>query len=134
MSISWQELYLYGMHVSEYFQASHNNHIPGRERKLLLHRKELKQLQRKVKERGYTIVPLKLFATERNLIKAEIALVQGKTSLTNARLSNKKMLKGKGPSKKRIEYLSQLSATLQHRNKRKGIKYFSLPCLQVLLF
>ena len=73
-----EELYLYGMHVSEYFQASHNNHIPGRERKLLLHRKELKQLQRKVKERGYTIVPLKLFATERNLIKAEIALVQGK--------------------------------------------------------
>lgn len=66
------------MHVAEYFQASLNNHVPGRERKLLLHRKELKQLQRKVKERGYTIVPLKLFSTERNLIKAEIALVQGK--------------------------------------------------------
>lgn len=72
------ELWLKGMNVSEYFYGTYNNHIPTRERKLLLNRKELNKLQRKTRESGLTIIPLKLFMNERGFVKVEIALAKGK--------------------------------------------------------
>jgi len=72
------ELWVKGMRVSEYFYGTFNNHIPDRERKLLLEKKELVKLERKIKENGLTIVPLRLFINDRGLAKLEIYLARGK--------------------------------------------------------
>ena len=72
------ELWVKNMHITEYAQGSYNNHPPTRERKLLLKKRELNKLNAKVTERGYTIVPLKLFISERGWAKMEIALARGK--------------------------------------------------------
>lgn len=72
------ELYVRGLQIAEYAWASYNNHEPGRERKLLLNRKELNKLLRKVKESGLTMVALRIFITEKGLAKIEIALARGK--------------------------------------------------------
>ncbi len=72
------ELYLKGMHISEYWWGNLNNHDPLRERKLLLTKRELRKLERKVKETGLTIIAIKVFINERGLAKAEIALAKGK--------------------------------------------------------
>ncbi len=72
------ELYVRGLQIAEYAWASYNNHEPGRERKLLLNRKELNKLLRKVKESGLTIVALRIFINEKGLAKIEIALARGK--------------------------------------------------------
>jgi SsrA-binding protein len=72
------ELYIKGMHISEYWWGNLNNHVPLRERKLLLTRRELKKLERKVKETGLTVIVIKVFITDRGLAKAEIALARGK--------------------------------------------------------
>jgi SsrA-binding protein len=72
------ELFIKGMHISEYWWGNINNHDPLRERKLLLTSKEIRKLERKVKETGLTIVVIKVFLNERGLAKAEIALARGK--------------------------------------------------------
>lgn len=72
------ELYVVGMHISEYKFGSYYNHEEKRERKLLLNRKELNKLDRKTKESGLTIVPVRLFINERGFAKMEIALCRGK--------------------------------------------------------
>jgi SsrA-binding protein len=72
------ELYIRGLQIAEYAWASYNSHDPGRERKLLLNRKELNKLQRKVKESGLTIIALRVFVSEKGLAKIEIALARGK--------------------------------------------------------
>ncbi len=72
------ELWLKGMRVSEYFYGTYNNHQPERDRKLLLNRKELVKLERKTKESGLTIIPVRLFLNDRGLAKIEIALAKGK--------------------------------------------------------
>lgn len=72
------ELYIRKMNISPYFQGSHYNHEPARDRKLLLHKRELRKLHEKVKERGHTIVPVRLFINDRGLVKLEIALAKGK--------------------------------------------------------
>lgn len=72
------ELYVRGLQIAEYAWASYNKHDPGRERKLLLNRKELNKLLRKVKESGLTIVALRIFINEKGLAKIEIALARGK--------------------------------------------------------
>lgn len=72
------ELYLRGAQISEYTQASYNNHEPKRDRKLLLTKQELKKLKSKGEEKGLTIVPLKLYFNARNVAKCDIALAQGK--------------------------------------------------------
>jgi SsrA-binding protein len=66
------------MHISEYWWGNLNNHDPLRERKLLLTRRELRKLERKVKETGLTIIAIKVFINDRGLAKAEIALARGK--------------------------------------------------------
>ena len=72
------ELYVRGMQIAEYAWASFNSHDPGRDRKLLLNRKELKKLQRKVRESGLTIVTLRLFIADSGYAKLEIGLAKGK--------------------------------------------------------
>lgn len=72
------ELYVKNMHIAEYFFASINNHEAKRERKLLLNKKELLKLERKTKETGFTLVPLRLFLNNNGLAKLEIGLARGK--------------------------------------------------------
>jgi SsrA-binding protein len=71
------ELYLVGVHISPYMQGNIWNHDPLRRRKLLLHRKELNRLLGKVKERGYALVPTKIYF-KNGLAKVEIGLARGK--------------------------------------------------------
>lgn len=72
------ELYVKNLHIAEYNRASYNKKDPKRDRKLLLNRKELNKLERSVKEKGLTIVPLVLFIASNGYAKLEIALAKGK--------------------------------------------------------
>lgn len=72
------ELWIKSLHIAEYSFGNVNNHIAVRERKLLLTKKELRKLEGKLKEQGFTIVPLKIFFTEKGLAKIEIGLGKGK--------------------------------------------------------
>ncbi len=71
-------LYIRNMHIAEYSFGSFYNHEAKRERKLLLTKKELKKLREKGEEKGFTIVPLRIFISDRGFAKIEIALAQGK--------------------------------------------------------
>ncbi len=72
------ELWVRGMHIAEYSHGNIHNHLPKRDRKLLLNRSELKKLSKKLKEKGLTMVPTRLFINEKGLAKIEIALAKGK--------------------------------------------------------
>lgn len=72
------ELYVKNMHVAEYWWGSWGQHDPKRERKLLLTKKELRKLQRAVKEKGLTIVAVKLYIADNGYAKLLIALAKGK--------------------------------------------------------
>src|SRR4030042_1148685 len=72
------ELFIKGMHISEYWWGNLNNHDPLRERKLLLKARELRKIERKVKESGLTVIVIRVFINERGLAKAEIAVSKGK--------------------------------------------------------
>ena len=72
------ELFIVNMNIDQYDHATYFNHAARRERKLLLTRTELRRLDRAVKEKGLTIVPLKLFINDKGLAKIEIALGRGK--------------------------------------------------------
>ena len=74
------ELYIKNMYIKEYAFATYFNHEARRTRKLLLRKPELRKLDRRVKEKGLTIVPYRLYFTERGFAKLEIALAQGKKS------------------------------------------------------
>ncbi|MEM9917344.1 MAG: SsrA-binding protein SmpB [Bacteroidota bacterium] len=74
------ELYVRSMHISEYKFGTYNNHEPRRMRKLLLNKQELNKLEKKVKEKGNTIVPYRLYFSERGFAKLKIALSKGKKS------------------------------------------------------
>ena len=71
------EIYLYNAHISPYSHAALDSHNPERPRKLLLHRYELKRLLGKVQERGFTLIPLRLYFKD-DRAKVEIALARGK--------------------------------------------------------
>lgn len=73
-----EELLVKGMYIAPYKEGSYANHEPVRDRKLLMKRSELKKLQRRVEEKGMTLVPYRLYINERGLAKLEIALAQGK--------------------------------------------------------
>ena len=72
------ELWVRGLYIAEYSHGTSNNHIAVHDRKLLLNKRELKKLQLKLKDKGYTIVPLKVFFTDKGLVKVEIGLARGK--------------------------------------------------------
>lgn len=71
-------LYIRNMHIAEYSFGSFYNHEAKRDRQLLLTKRELKKLKEKGEEKGFTIVPLRIFISERGFAKVEIALAQGK--------------------------------------------------------
>ena len=72
------ELFVKGMHISEYSFGNLNNHEPDRVRKLLLGNKEINQIKKKVFEKNLSIVPTKLFVNDRGFAKIEIGLGKGK--------------------------------------------------------
>ena len=71
------ELWIIGMHIAQYKEATFANHEPTRERKLLLHKQEIKKIKRKVQEKGVTLVPLKLYF-KNNIAKLELGIARGK--------------------------------------------------------
>jgi SsrA-binding protein len=72
------ELFVFGLHISEYKFGTYNNHDPKRPRKLLLNKRELKKIFTSLAEKGLTIVPLRLFINENGLAKLEISIAKGK--------------------------------------------------------
>jgi SsrA-binding protein len=72
------EIFLINCHISPYSPANQFNHEPKRPRKLLLHKREIKKLMGKVKEKGLTLIPTKMYFNKRGLVKIEIALAKGK--------------------------------------------------------
>ena len=72
-----EELWLFNAHISHYTFGNRYNHEPVRPRKLLLHREEIRKLSVKIRERGFTLVPTKLYL-KNGVIKCEIALGKGK--------------------------------------------------------
>jgi SsrA-binding protein len=72
------ELFIKSLHISVYAFGTINNHEPLQERKLLLTKRELKKLEAKMTEKGYSIIPLRIFFNEKNLAKIEIGLGKGK--------------------------------------------------------
>lgn len=72
------ELWIKSLHIAEYSFGTANNHNPIRDRKLLMTKKELRKLEAKTKEKGFTIIPLRIFLSESGYAKLEIALARGK--------------------------------------------------------
>lgn len=72
------EMWCVNMHIDEYSYGSYYNHKPKRERKLLLNKKEIKKLERKLTNKGLTIIPLEVFINDKGLAKMNIALARGK--------------------------------------------------------
>jgi len=72
------EVFLVNCHISPYEAANRFNHEPRRERKLLLHRREIKRLLGKIKEKGLTLIPTKVFFSDKGKVKIELALAKGK--------------------------------------------------------
>lgn len=72
------ELFIRNMFIAEYEQGTYNNHQPKRDRKLLLNRTEINKLERKLKDKGLTVVPSHAFLNDKNLLKVKIHLARGK--------------------------------------------------------
>ena len=72
------ELFVKSLHISEYAFGTYTNHQPMQERKLLLNKRELRKLEGKIKEKGYSIIPLRIFIAESGYAKVEIGLGKGK--------------------------------------------------------
>lgn len=77
-SFKKDELFIVGMNIEEYAFGTYSNHQPKRDRKLLLNRLELDKIQKKLKDVGLTVVPLRLFLNEKGWAKIEIAVAKGK--------------------------------------------------------
>ena len=73
-----EELWVKSLHIAEYSHGTSSNHDPMQDRKLLLTKRELRKLDGKVKEKSFTIVPLRIFFNEKGLAKMEIGLARGK--------------------------------------------------------
>lgn len=72
------EIFLVNCHISPYPAANIFNHEPKRRRKLLMHKREIKRLMGRTSEKGYTLVPTKMYLNDRGKVKVEIALAKGK--------------------------------------------------------
>jgi SsrA-binding protein len=75
--VEGNQLFLYNMHISPYEQGNRFNHDPLRIRKLLMHKAEIGRLAGKVREKGYALIPVKIYL-KRGLVKVELALARGK--------------------------------------------------------
>lgn len=98
------ELYVKSLFIAEYEFGTYANHEPRRTRKLLLKRTELRKLEKKVKEKGFTIVPYRLYLNERGIAKLEVALAQGKRSYDKRETIKQKDLKREMERVKKIRY------------------------------
>jgi SsrA-binding protein len=72
------EVWIKSLHIAEYSHGTVNNHDPVRDRKLLLQKREINNIDAKLKEKGYTLIPLLIFLNDKNLVKVEIGLGKGK--------------------------------------------------------
>jgi SsrA-binding protein len=72
------EVWVKSLHIAPYSHGTVNNHDPLRDRKLLLEKREIKKIEAKLKEKGYTLIPLKIFFNSKGLAKIEIGLARGK--------------------------------------------------------
>ncbi|HEX6192008.1 MAG TPA: SsrA-binding protein SmpB [Chitinophagaceae bacterium] len=72
------EIWLKSLHIAEYSHGTVNNHDPLRDRKLLLQKREINKIATKLKEKGFTLIPLRIFTNDKNLVKLEIGLGRGK--------------------------------------------------------
>lgn len=72
------EIFIKNMNIAEYELGGYVNHEPRRDRKLLLNRQEINKLEKKIKERGFALIPLSLFTNGKGLVKIDIALARGK--------------------------------------------------------
>lgn len=72
------EVWVKGLHISEYFYGSYNNHVARRDRKLLLSRKEISKIEKQSADAGFTIVPLRIFINEKGYAKIVIGIGKGK--------------------------------------------------------
>ena len=72
------EVFLYNLHINPYLQSSYLNEDPDRKRKLLLHKKEIERITGFVAQRGYILVPTKIYFNKRGIVKVELALGKGK--------------------------------------------------------
>jgi len=72
------EIWVKSLHIAEYSHGTSSNHDPLQDRKLLLHKKEIRKLEGKIKEKGFTLVPLRIFFNEKGIAKMEIGLGKGK--------------------------------------------------------
>jgi SsrA-binding protein len=79
------EVFLLHMNISPYEQANIFNHEPLREKKLLLHRQEIKRLIGKIREKGYTLIPTKVLFNEKGRVKVEVSLAKGKRTYEKKR-------------------------------------------------
>jgi len=73
-----EQCWLVGAGIAQYQQASSRQHEPNRKRKLLLHKAEIRKIRTKLEQRGFTLVPLRIYFNDRGLAKLELALAKGK--------------------------------------------------------
>lgn len=93
--IDKNEIWIKNLHIAEYRFGTTNNHIAVHDRKLLLNKREIRKLQNRMKDRGYSIIPLKIFFNEKGLAKMEIGLAKGKKNYDKRDTLKKKMQTGK---------------------------------------
>lgn len=91
------EIFIKGMDIAIYDEGSMNNHDPKRDRKLLLHKKQINKIKIKLEEKGFTIVPIKLYPNENGIFKIEIGIGKGR------KLHNKKEYIKDRESKKELK-------------------------------
>ena len=72
------EVFVKSLHIAEYSHGNINNHEPSRDRKLLLQKREIRKIESKLKEKGYTLIPLRIYFSEKGLAKMDIGLGKGK--------------------------------------------------------
>lgn len=102
--VSNGEVWVKNMHVAEYFFGSYNNHVPRRDRKLLLQKKEIRRLLEASKNTGITIVPLRLFINGKGLAKMDIAIVKGKKEYDKRASLKEKELKKELAAVRKVAY------------------------------
>jgi SsrA-binding protein len=72
------EIWLKSLHIAEYSHGTIHNHIPVHDRKLLLQKREIKKIEARLKEKGFTLIPLRIYFNEKNLAKMQLGLGKGK--------------------------------------------------------
>jgi SsrA-binding protein len=87
------EIFLIGMHVSQYKEIMHTNHQPVRDRKLLLKKKEIEKLEKSLTQKGLTIIPLAIKLSDSGFIKIELGVAKGKKSFDKRESIKEKDLK-----------------------------------------